>query len=272
MKLVEDLSDLNFILRNKKENMEKVLKYQIPRYKQNYVCFSACLVNIIWHFRRDISSLKELEFEITKEATAHPYLFILIPKLALIAKKKFGLSAIVFQSKKEIPEYEDAKQEYDKWDMKFYRLKVLTSDYIDYKEENITKESYDFIKQKYQESLNEAIENDIKLVIAEPTPDLLENELKNHRLSIWVKMIGKYGHSVLNYGYFKEGKNKMFYFFDPIYGGVMVKENEVLEFLKSPVMYLGLSIYMDNENVEIVRSKLREVREFITSESLNTKT
>jgi len=85
-------------------------------------------------------------------------------------------------------------------------------------------------------------------------------------------MIGKYGHSVLNYGYFNDGKNKMFYFFGPIYGGAMVKENEVLKFLKSPVMHLGLSVYMDNENVEVVRSKLREVREFITSESLNTKT
>jgi hypothetical protein len=261
----KDLSDLNFILRNKKQDMEKVLKYQIPRYKQNYVCFSACLANIIWHFRKDVGSLKELEFEITKEATAYPYLFILIPKLALIAKKKFGLNAIVYQSKKEIPEYEVAKREYDNWGMKFYRLITLTPKYIDYREEDITKESYEFIKQKYQESLNEAIKNGIKLIIAEPTPDLLENELKNHRLSTWVRMIGKYGHSVLNYGYFNEGKNKIFYFFDPIYGGVIVKEDEVLEFLKSPVMYLGLSIYMDNEDVEIVSSKLREAREFITS-------
>jgi len=244
--------------------MEKVLKYQIPRYKQNYVCFSACLVNIIWHFRRDIGSLKELEFEITKEATAHPYLFILIPKLALIAKNKFGLSAIAYQSKKEIPEYEDAKQEYDKWGMKFYRLVSLTPEYIDYREEDITKESYEFIKRKYQESLSEAIKNDIKLIIAEPTPELLENELRNRRLSMWVKMIGKYGHSVLNYGYLNEGKNKIFYFFDPIYGGVMVKKEEVLEFLKSPVMYLGVSFYMNNENVEIVNSKLIETREFVT--------
>ena len=58
MKLVEDLSDLNFILRNKKENMEKILKYQIPRYKQNYVCFSACLVNIIWHLEEILVRLK----------------------------------------------------------------------------------------------------------------------------------------------------------------------------------------------------------------------
>jgi hypothetical protein len=200
-------------------------------------------VNVIWHFRKNIGSLKKIEFEITKEATAYPYLFILIPRLALIAKEKFGLNAIIYQSKKDLSDYEDAKREYDKWGMKFYKLLTLSQDSVKYKEEDITKEAYEFIKQKYQESLDEAIRNNIKLVIAEPSPELLEKELKNHRLSIWIRMIGKYGHSVINYGYLNEGKNKMFYFFDPIYKGMIIKKDKVLEFLKSPIMYLGVSFY-----------------------------
>jgi hypothetical protein len=74
---------------------------------------------------------------------------------------------LLFISKKDLPDYEDAKKEYDKWGMKFYKLLTLSQESVEYREEDITKEAYEFIKQKYQESLDEAIRNNIKLVIAE---------------------------------------------------------------------------------------------------------
>jgi hypothetical protein len=58
------------------------------------------LSKCIWHFRKNIGSLKKIEFEITKQVIAYPYLFILIPRLALIAKEKFGLNATIYQQKR----------------------------------------------------------------------------------------------------------------------------------------------------------------------------
>lgn len=245
--------------------MRKKLKLKIPKYRQRYVCFSACFANILWHFNRNIGSLKQLEFEITKKATAYPYLFILLPSLASIGIKKYGLDAILYQSRKDIPGFEEAKKEYDKWGMKFYRITNLSKEIFSFEPEEITKENYEFIKTKYEESLNEAIELGLKVVIAEPEPQLLINDLEEGRLSLWVKMLNSYGHSNLLYGYNNEVES--FYFFDPLTGGVMVKYKNVKEYLKAPVMYLGLSLKSHKllESQEKLKKKIISSHKFLNT-------
>ena len=68
-------------------------------------------------------------------------------------------------------------------------------------------------------------------------------------------MLGRYGHSNLLYGYDKSGG--FFYFFDPLYGGRIVKFKEVEKYLEAPIMKLGLSI---GRNLD---DKLKEVENVI---------
>lgn len=219
--------------------MEKI-KYPIPKYKQNFVCFSACLVNALWHFRKDLGSLRNLELEITKKATALPYLYILMPKLGQIAIEH-GLSATLLQTKKDIPDFKEAIKEYKKWNMKFYTIESLNEKGLSFKEEEITEENYNYIKNAYLKSFSEAVNKGLKFkVIEKVTPEILLEDLEQGNLSIWIKMLDSYGHSNLLYGYDKS--KSLFYFFDPISGGNLVKFKEVDKYLECPVMEIGLSI------------------------------
>lgn len=188
-----------------------------------------------------------MEFEITKETTAYPYLFILLPSLASIGIKKYGLDAILYQSRKDIPSFEEAKKEYDKWGMKFYRITNLSQNNFSFEPEEITKENYEFIKNQYEKSLKEAVELGLKVVITEPEPELLIKDLEEGRLSLWVKMLNSYGHANLLYGYNYEMKS--FYFFDPLLGGVAVKYKDIKQYLKAPSMYLGLSLKLHEKRL-----------------------
>lgn len=53
-------------------------------------------------------------------------------------------------------------------------------------------------------------------------------------------MLGKYGHSNLLYGY--DRSRRLFYFFDPLYGGQLVKFSEVGKYLEALIMKVGVSI------------------------------
>ena len=225
--------------------MKNQLKLQIPEYRQKYVCFSACFVNAAWHFNKNLGSLKDLELKVTKEATAHPYLFILLPKLATIAIKNFGLEPTLYQSKENFPEFEEAKKEYDKFGMKFYKITNISENRLSYEEEEITRENYNFLLDKYLKSLKEALSLGLKVKIIKPSSDILISDLEEGKLSLWVKMLDNYPHSNLLYGYNNTAQS--FYFFDPLRGGVMVKYANVEDYLKSPIMYMGLSLKSKKE-------------------------
>jgi len=226
----------------------KKLKYKIPKYRQNYVCFSACLVNILSYFlNQPNKSLKNWEWEITKEASAWPYLFIIMPKLGEISID-LGLNSTLIQTKENIPDFDEVKKEYEKWGMKFYRVKDVNKNAIklDYlEEEEVTKENYEYIKSTYINSLLNATKKGLKIkVVREVTADFLVEDLKSGNLSIWVIMLGKHSHANLLYGY--DENNKIFYFFDPLYGGKVVRFSDVNKYLESPVMKLGLSVGKNN--------------------------
>jgi hypothetical protein len=235
----DDLRNV-YNIKNHADKIMERLKYKIPKYRQNYVCFSACLVNALWHFKKNLGSLRNLELEITKKTTAWPYLFILMPKLGEIAIN-YGLSASLIQTKREIPNYFEAKKEYDRWGMKFYKIENLNKNGILFKEEDITEENYEYIKELYSESLSNSISKGMGFkVVSEINPTMLLDKLERGNLSIWVIMLGKYGHSNLLYGYDK--KNRFFYFFDPIYGGRLVKFSDIDKYLEAPIMKMGIFI------------------------------
>jgi len=255
-------------------NNMKRLKYKIPKYRQNYVCFSACFVNLLSYFLGQFNkSLKDWEWEITEKASAWPYLFILMPKLGEISID-FGLSATLIQTRENIPDFEEAKKEYERWGMKFYRVKEISKNAVKLgylEEEEITRENYEYIKNAYITSLLRATQKGLKIkVVRDVTPDLLLEDLRKGNLSIWVIMLGKYGHANLLYGY-DEG-NKIFYFFDPLYGGRVIRFSDVGKYLESPIMKLGLSIGIRwEEKTSTLNEFLSQGYNFLTTISNNYK-
>jgi len=259
---------------NLHKNSMKTLKYKIPKYRQNYVCFSACLVNVLSYFlNQPNKSLKDWEWEITERASAWPYLFILMPKLGEISID-LGLSATLIQTREDIPDFDEAKKEYDKWGMKFYKMKEVSKNALEryyLEEEEITRENYEYIKNAYITSLLNATQKGLKIkIVRDVTPELLLEDLREGNLSIWVVMLGKYGHANLLYGYDENGK--IFYFFDPLYGGKVVKFSDVSKYLESPIMKLGLSIGIRwREKTNNLEKSLSQGYNFLTTISNNHK-
>jgi hypothetical protein len=224
-----------------KENSSSRIVYQIPEYKQRYLCFSACVVNAMKHYDKHITSLKNLEFEITQKSLSFPYLYIIFSKLAYILAKDYKFDVILYQSRETIPTFEEIEEEYKKNDLKIFRVTHLSKEDIFWEAESVTKDRYEFIKEQYEYYLRKALEAGVKFIVASPTLELLKQNLREGRLSVWTKMINNSLHSTLLYGF--DENNKCMYFFDPILGGELVRFRDIQNYLKVPVMSYGISIY-----------------------------
>jgi hypothetical protein len=113
----------------KENNLSQIL-YQIPKYRQRYLCFSACVVNAMKHYEKDITSLKNLEFEITQKSLSFPYLYIIFSKLAYVLIKDYKFDVILYQSRETIPTFEEVEEEYKKSDLKIFRITHLSKEGI----------------------------------------------------------------------------------------------------------------------------------------------
>ncbi len=96
-------------------------------------------------------------------------------------------------------------------------------------------------------------------IVENITSELLIESLEKGQLSIWVIMLGMYGHSNLLHGFNRKGR--YFYFFDPLYGEKLIKFEQVNDYLNAPIMKVGLFLERNLDSLESLKELINKEKQ-----------